>query len=40
VISRGWREHLDLGHAPGGLPNERTRQRLERLLRESRRPLV
>jgi len=34
---RAWRE-LDFGHAPGGVPNERTRLALQKLLREARRP--
>lgn len=36
--ARSWRDTLDFGHAPGGLPDERTRSRLNELVRAARRP--
>lgn len=35
--ARGWRDELHFGHAPGGLPDEPTRQRLTDLVRAARR---
>jgi hypothetical protein len=34
---RLWKDRLDFGHAPGGVPDERTMARLKGLIREARR---
>lgn len=36
-VPRQWSEHIDFGHAPGGIPDERTRDLLKTLIRNQRR---
>lgn len=36
-VPRDWTEHIDFGHAPAGVPDPRTRNRLNKLIRDERR---
>lgn len=36
-LPREWTEHIDFGHAPAGVPDPRTRNRLTKLIRDERR---
>ncbi|MGR9086005.1 MAG: toll/interleukin-1 receptor domain-containing protein [Gammaproteobacteria bacterium] len=36
-VPRDWTDHIDFGHAPGGVPDPRTRNRLNKLIRDERR---
>lgn len=36
-VPRDWTEHIDFGHAPNGIPDPRTRNRLNKLIRDERR---
>lgn len=36
-VPRDWTEHIDFGHAPAGVPDPRTRNRLNQLIRDERR---
>lgn len=36
-VPRDWSEHIDFGHAPAGVPDPRTRNRLNKLIRDERR---
>jgi len=39
-VPREWSSHIDFGHAPGGTPDPRTRDRLTKLIRDERRGSV